>query len=197
MRKFLAKLIEFLYPIWVKTLKITVNGDDEARPCAYVFWHSKMFPLLHSWKNRGICVLVSSHRDGELAVGLLKKYGYTLARGSSTRGGVRGGKKLLEALKNGFSIAITPDGPRGPRWRFKEETHRFLKLAGVPAILIGVGYSKHNKLGSWDRFELPMPFSRCVIELIKVDPRGKSRDEMEKLLGEINKIAERRATDEG
>ena len=197
MRNFLEKLIGLLYPLWIKTLRIRINGNDPAAPCAYVFWHSKVFPLPYSWRNRGICALVSAHRDGEMAAGLLLRYGYMLARGSSTRGGIRGGKKLLDALKKGASIAITPDGPKGPRWHFKEETFKLLEMAGVPAVLIGVGYSRHRKLGSWDRFEVPVPFSRCVIELKEVDPREKSREEMEELLLKINREAERKASGEG
>ncbi|HKK93300.1 MAG TPA: lysophospholipid acyltransferase family protein, partial [Longimicrobiales bacterium] len=94
---------------------------------------------------------------------VLQRLGYGTARGSSTRGGVRALRELLRAGRSGRVLAVTPDGPQGPREVMKTGPLVLAGRSGVPIIPIGVGMSRAWRLSSWDRFSIPRPFSRVHI----------------------------------
>src|SRR5687768_786230 len=88
-------------------------------PVIFVFWHGNLLPLVHYHRHEGIVVLVSEHSDGERIARILARRGFGTVRGSSTRGGIRGLRALVRAARAGRDLALTPDGPRGPRGEFK------------------------------------------------------------------------------
>lgn len=166
MRKLLTWLIFPLYYLWMRTIRVRFHGYDAfCDPVVYLFWHNRLFPFIFTHRRRGVVVLVSTHRDGELVAGVLRIFGFGLARGSATREGSKAVRSALEGIKRGRSVAITPDGPRGPRYEFKEGAWRLAAGLRVPILYVGVAYSSCWELGSWDRFMLPKPFSRCVVYL--------------------------------
>jgi len=128
-------------------------------------------------------VLVSEHRDGEYITQVIHRHGFETARGSSTRGGVKGLKGILRAAKEGKDLGFTPDGPKGPRHEFKWGALIAAQLTGSPIIPIGLGATRGWHLNSWDRFMIPKPFSTLRIRY--GHPRFVARDASEDDLKEI------------
>lgn len=91
------------------------------------------------------------------------RLGFNLIRGSSSKKAIQSLKKLVNILKKTNYVGITPDGPRGPKEVFKEGALYLSYLSGVPVYLVGVGIKKYIELPTWDRFKIPLPFTKCVI----------------------------------
>jgi len=140
----------------------------------FVFWHSYLLPLVHYHRNEGIVVLVSEHSDGEYIARVIRQHGFDTARGSSTRGGVKGLRGILRAAKQNKDLGFTPDGPRGPRQEFKLGAIVAARLTGYPLIPLMVGADRAWYLNSWDRFMIPKPF--CSLRLRYGPPRWVDRD---------------------
>jgi len=130
-----------------------------------VFWHSKMLPIIPFLGKRNIVALVSMSEDGELISRVLKKFDYILVRGSTSRGGAAALVKLIKKIKEGYSVAITPDGPRGPARVFQKGA--FIITKKTKAKIIPLSYVSSNSyfFNSWDKFELPLPFSKIVLRI--------------------------------
>lgn len=117
------------------------------------------------WIHRkdGITALVSESRDGEAVTQLVKAIGYDTIRGSSTRGGRAALKAMIDRGRNGSDLAIMVDGPRGPIYEPKAGTLAIARSAGATIVPTLGTASAYWQLASWDRFQVPKPFSRCVI----------------------------------
>jgi lysophospholipid acyltransferase (LPLAT)-like uncharacterized protein len=135
-------------------------GDER---CIFAFWHSRLLPLVFLHRRRGIAVLVSRHRDGEWIARVIQHLGFHTARGSSTRGGEAGVRELLEWAERGHRLAITPDGPRGPRERVKPGLVVLAQRTGWPVVPAAASGMPSWKLNSWDGFRIPKPFARVVV----------------------------------
>jgi lysophospholipid acyltransferase (LPLAT)-like uncharacterized protein len=132
-------------------------------PVIFAFWHGQLLPLIHYHRNQGAVVLVSDHSDGEYIARVMLRHGFGLARGSSTRGGVKGLKGILRAAREGRDLGFTPDGPKGPRQVFKWGALVAAQLTGLPVIPISLGADRAWQFKSWDRFMIPKPFSSLRI----------------------------------
>lgn len=132
-------------------------------PVIFVFWHDQLLPLVWVHRNEGIVVLVSEHADGEYISRIIGRHGFGTARGSSTRGGARALRSLVTAAREGRDLALTPDGPRGPRHRFKPGALVAARLTGLPLVPIAVAAAPAWRLRSWDRFLVPRPFSTVAV----------------------------------
>lgn len=150
--------------------RVTAEGDhqwrsleDAGNPWIASIWHGTMLSPIWRHRDRDVIALVSEHRDGEYITRVLERLGYGAARGSSTRGGVRALRELLRAGRSGRVLAVTPDGPQGPREVMKTGPLVLAGRSGIPLIPIGVGMSRAWRLSSWDRFSIPRPFSRIHI----------------------------------
>ena len=119
-----------------------------------------MTPLVYG--GRGLKILISRHRDGELVTRTVRYFGLGTIRGSSTRGGIAGIKGLVRALQKGYDVAIAPDGPRGPRYKVQPGVIQVAKLSGRPIFPFTFSATPRKTLHTWDRFILPFPFSRGV-----------------------------------
>lgn len=167
----------------------------------YAFWHSVILPMAYLRRDEGIAVLVSRHRDGELITRVIEGLGYVAARGSSTRGGEAGVRGMLQWAAQDHDLAITPDGPRGPREQAKEGIVYLAARTARPIIPIGVGASRSWVLRSWDGFRIPQPFARVHVvygEPMRVtDAEGEAgesaRLEFEAALGAVTRAARERA----
>ena len=159
----------------------------EGKPVIFVFWHGQLLPLVHYHRHERIVVLVSEHGDGEYVAQIIRRNGFGTVRGSSTRGGIRGLRQLVRAARAGRDLAITPDGPRGPRAIFKPGALAAAQMTGLPVIPLAVGSSSGWRLGSWDGFLVPKPLSTVRIGYLppRFVPRDASRVELERLAGEI------------
>lgn len=145
-----------------RSWRLEVSGEDHVaavrnsgRPVLFAVWHANlMVPL---WHRRGerITLLVSGHRDGQRLAAAARLWGYDTVFGSSTRGGVRGLRELIRALRAGRDGAVTPDGPRGPARVVKEGIVVAGRSAGAAVVPIGVHGARVWSARSWDRFSVP------------------------------------------
>ncbi len=126
-------------------------------------WHGQMLPLVAHHRDQGVSVLISEHRDGEIIARVVRAFGYATVRGSTSRGGGRALLELVSVLRRGGEIAVTPDGPRGPRHAFAPGALVAANRAGVPIVGVVAHVDRCWRLSSWDRFEIPKPFARIVV----------------------------------
>lgn len=160
-----------LFRTLYSTLRYDVLGRDNqgrweaGEPVVFVTWHGRLLPLLHLYRRRGIVMLVSQHRDGEYLTRLGRGLGYSAVRGSSTRGGFPALRQLVRELKGGRSLAITPDGPQGPRERFKPGALQAARITGVPVIPVMASADRGWWVEGWDRFLVPKPFARVHVRV--------------------------------
>lgn len=137
----------------------------------WAFWHNKMFlfPWLfeHWFPDRDGTVLTSPSGDGQVIADVCAEFGLIAARGSSSKPqkGMAALILLAEQLKAGSDVGITPDGPRGPRYELQPGLLKLAQLTGRPILPARVRYSRSFRFKTWDRFELPLPGARVVIEL--------------------------------
>jgi lysophospholipid acyltransferase (LPLAT)-like uncharacterized protein len=156
-------------------------------PVIFVFWHGQLLPLVHYHRHEGIVVLVSEHGDGEYIARVIERNGFGTVRGSSTRGGTTGLRGLVRAARAGRDLAITPDGPRGPRGAFKPGALAAARLTGLPLVPLAVASSSGWRLSSWDGFLVPKPLSTVRIEYLapRFVSRSASRSELETMAAQI------------
>jgi lysophospholipid acyltransferase (LPLAT)-like uncharacterized protein len=129
----------------------------------YAFWHQRLLPFCFTHRNRGIRVLISTHRDGEIIARTIERLGFGTVRGSSTRGGREALFGLINESRKGFDLAVTPDGPRGPRYFLKPGLVTVARKTGFPIIPIANSVWPRKELSSWDGFHIPLPFAKCII----------------------------------
>jgi lysophospholipid acyltransferase (LPLAT)-like uncharacterized protein len=147
----------------------------------YAFWHACIFGATWFWRGQGIVVMSSVSRDAEYTSRFIKRLGYGTARGSATRGGSRAMAEMSECLLNGIDVAFTIDGPRGPAYQVKPGAVTLARHTGQPILAIHVAVARYWELPSWDRLQIPKPFTRAAIfiaEPITV-ARQAGKDEVE------------------
>ena len=140
-----------------------------------------MLALCFSHRRRLIHIMVSEHRDGEMIARTVGLLGFIPVRGSTTRGGLRALFQMADRVSAGYDVAITPDGPRGPRFQVQQGVITLAQRSGMPIVPVANSASFRKTLSSWDRYIIPLPFSRVVIlhgEPISV-PRQLSPEKME------------------
>lgn len=124
-------------------------------------WHERLFAGTYFLRHRGIVVITSQSRDGEYIARFLKRFGFGTVRGSSTRGGVKALVEMIRLMRNGLSMAFTVDGPRGPRHEVKTGAVLLAKKTGNPMLPFSVECDRFWTIGSWDRLQIPKPFTRA------------------------------------
>jgi len=157
------------------TWRVQVHGADAyARRNAagehvvLVLWHGQILACTYAHRTP-TAVIVSEHRDGEIIARILGMLGFTAVRGSSSRGGARALLEAAAVLQRGMDIAITPDGPRGPRHSYAPGALLLAVRAEVPVVSISSHVDRVWRLRSWDAFEIPKPFARVTVAYS--DPR--------------------------
>ena len=153
-----------------KSLKVRIFNEDsvkklkqENKNYIVAFWHGTMLYPWYLHGNPSFAALTSKSRDGELLAKLLRHWNYKVIRGSSSSGGEIALGIMVDYAKNEYSLAITPDGPRGPAHKLKAGTVVTSKKTGIPIVLTGIGYKKKKILSTWDKFEIPYFFSSANI----------------------------------
>jgi lysophospholipid acyltransferase (LPLAT)-like uncharacterized protein len=136
------------------------------------FWHGRILPATYHFRNRNIVVITSQNFDGEWIAGIIRRFGYGTARGSTSRGGARALVQMRRDLASGRPVAFTVDGPRGPA-RVAQPGAAFLSGAtGQPILPFHIEIDRCWTARSWDRTCVPKPFSRAAVVLgepIRVD----------------------------
>jgi lysophospholipid acyltransferase (LPLAT)-like uncharacterized protein len=169
---------------WMNTLVVRDDFRQSKPPWTdprrerflYLFWHETLlFATLYRTK---VHVLISRHADGELIAQMCRHLRIGVVRGSTTRGGAAGLWDLLEAAKRSH-LAITPDGPQGPRRRVQMGAIFLASQTGLPIVPAGIGYAKAWRAPTWDRFAVPYPYTlaTCVTAApIVVPPELDAKD---------------------
>ena len=135
------------------------QADSAALIC---LWHGRMLVGMRHYSPRKWVVLVSASEDGDVSERLLQALGFRVIRGSSSRGGARALRSMLEALGAGQRVIVTPDGPRGPRHVPNQGLAWMARATGYPILPLGMSCDRAWRLGSWDRFTIPKPGARIV-----------------------------------
>jgi lysophospholipid acyltransferase (LPLAT)-like uncharacterized protein len=132
-------------------------------PFVFALWHGRM--LVPIWKHRGegVATMASKSKDGEIIARWLARNGYLAVRGSSNRGGARGIVRLREAIAQGRPAALTVDGPKGPPRRVQAGLIALVRMARAWVLPVSASATRARFLRSWDRYLVPLPFSRNVV----------------------------------
>ncbi len=142
----------------------SLNLEEQGKYAIYAFWHAHMLLPCYVGRNRNVKVLISQHRDGEYIAQTVQRLGYGVARGSTTRGGAKALLRMIKKIKEeSISLAITPDGPKGPRFTAQSGAVLLGQKTQYPIIPVMIYLEKYWELPSWDRFCIPEPFSKARI----------------------------------
>ena len=157
------------------------------KPYIVAFWHENilMSPFLYKkiFKNAKISIIISNHFDGELIAKSVSFFGFEAIRGSSSKGGIKALKESFRKINLGHSIAITPDGPRGPRHSVADGIVAIAQKKGLKIMAFNYKISSYWRLNSWDQFIIPKPFSS--IDFYASEPfslQDKTKEEAKELI---------------
>lgn len=143
-----------------------VVGPPRARlqPAIYALWHAELLPLMMRYAPAGMATMISHHSDGEIASAVVRALGSRVVRGSSSSGGGAALAEMVRLGRDGWPLAITPDGPRGPAGRCKPGVVRLAAESGLPIVPVAARPETAWRLNSWDRFIVPRPFTPVHVE---------------------------------
>lgn len=200
---FLRILVATWRTKWVPVNKAAARSNESVAPVIFCIWHNRLAMALPSsrgsrklWPAKGLAAVVSASRDGAFLASMLEHFSIQPVRGSSSR---RGPQALLEATSwiadKGYNMAITPDGPRGPCYKISDGIVSLAQLTGRPIVPLAFEANRKTKLRSWDKFQIPLPFTRCTFSFAnpifvprEADEaeRDRIRTKLEQVMLEIN-----------
>jgi hypothetical protein len=192
---FVLRLLVYTWRLEAVNLEPVVQAMAAGQRFIFAFWHNRQIGFIKIQQRYAVPakVMVSRHGDGEIIARIVAKYGIGSVRGSSTRGGTAALKELLAATTEGH-VAITPDGPVGPRYRLKQGAVMLASRSGLPVVCVSWSTDRAWCFRSWDRFLLPKPFARLRIAVdgpIQVPPNldadgaEKARREIEQRMNNL------------
>ncbi|BAF70589.1 lysophospholipid acyltransferase family protein [Nitratiruptor sp. SB155-2] len=171
-RKIFSLLLPPIGAFFIRLLYLTckkefiIEGELPQKPFIVAFWHGEllMMPFLYKKirQNHPIAVMISEHFDGELIAKTIRHFGLESIRGSTKKGGARVMISAMKKMKAGYDIAITPDGPRGPRHSVAPGIVALAQKMQAPIVVFHYSANRFWQLGSWDRFMIPKPFSKLT-----------------------------------
>jgi lysophospholipid acyltransferase (LPLAT)-like uncharacterized protein len=129
------------------------------------FWHGRILPATVYFRRRGIVVITSENFDGEWIAGIIERFGYGTARGSTSRGARKALLQLKRDMEAGKPAAFTLDGPRGPARAAQPGAVWLAKITGNPVVPFHIESSRYWTLNSWDRTQIPKPFATAAIAI--------------------------------
>ncbi len=180
--------------LWSMTIRLSVPEEDLrnitllGHPTLFVLWHNRLFlaPDIVRRFRQGepLYALISASRDGAWLSAFLSSAGVREVRGSSSRLGREAAASLIEELRAGHDVGITPDGPRGPLYEMKSGALTVARRAGSRVLLTGMDFESSWRLPSWDGFHLPKPFSRVHARFVAIEgDELEDRDDAARRLG--------------
>jgi hypothetical protein len=172
---------------------IPVRNGKKAGPEIYCFWHQCVLPCAFYFRGSGAVILISRSFDGELITRILRMFGFDAVRGSSSRGAGEGLLGLAHVIESGRSAIFTADGPRGPIYRTKMGPIKLAQITGAPIGAFHLQPQRAWILDSWDRFLIPMPFTRICVSWANWSkvPADLPSEYFETKRGELNAAIER------
>jgi len=168
MKKFKRMLVylavKFLYFLH-KTCRVIIKYEAPLpnSPVIYAGWHGVLPILFFIFKDKQIVTMVSQSEDGELIAPAFERAGFKVIRGSSHRGGVLALKKMVKIVKQGYSAGLAIDGSRGPLRKVQGGALFLAMHSNYPLIPLNVFYKHSIKLPTWDKMEIPLPFTKIAI----------------------------------
>jgi lysophospholipid acyltransferase (LPLAT)-like uncharacterized protein len=199
----LAWIITQIMRLLARTLRYRVQGgcgtsDFPDEPVIFALWHNRLCLCMKVYerfvrphhRHEQLAALISASKDGALLAGVLQNWGVQPVRGSSSRRGAQAMRELISWGEKGYHLAVTPDGPRGPCYAVHEGVIALAEATGMPIIPYSCHLGWKIRIKSWDRFQIPLPFSRCAMTFdapIRV-PAGVSaaeRDQYRERLREV------------
>jgi lysophospholipid acyltransferase (LPLAT)-like uncharacterized protein len=162
-------------------------------------WHGRSFAFSDYFRKRGWNVIISHSSDGEMQSRIFSRLGYKVIRGSTGRGGVRAAVEAIRALEEGGTMAMTPDGPRGPSGVVQGGVMLMARKSGAGLIPVGISAKPRMMAKSWDRYIVPVPFGKCLMifgEPLFVPPKATDeqveqvRLQLEAEIHRLEKVAE-------
>ncbi|MBC8526490.1 MAG: lysophospholipid acyltransferase family protein [Candidatus Cloacimonetes bacterium] len=202
-KKIKNKIVQFIGPalinLLIGSLRIQVidkqnllNAKKRYGTVIYAFWHNRMLILSYAHKFENVHILISQHQDGEYISIAIDSLGYKSIRGSTTRGGIKALKESLQTI-NYYDIAITPDGPRGPKEAVKDGILYLAYKSGKPIIPVSCNAKRKWILNSWDNFMIPkftspakIIYGKPII-VSKIDEINSAKELLRKSLIELGK----------
>jgi len=192
-----ARVIFFLEHVLMATLRFEWEDRSgmfaalSGTPVIFCVWHNRLALSMFIFRkyvcqrlpSRRLAALVSASKDGAFLASVLENFDVQPVRGSSSRRGPQALLELTTWVQRGYDLAITPDGPRGPRYVVQEGVMALAQLTGAPIVPVVYQASSKIALNSWDRFQIPLPFARCQVnfgEAVRI-PRDASESERETL----------------
>ena len=193
------------------TLRITETGVEALRPrwaqdqpLIYAVWHGRilMIPWLTARLRRtrgarAVRVLASRSRDGELVARWVTRFGLSVVRGSSSRGGAEALRSLAASVRAGQDVAVVPDGPLGPPERVQAGIVVLAAATGAPIVPLAFAARPARRLASWDSFLVPLPFARAAVvfgaaaTVSRDVDRETARVHVERALHDVTELADR------
>jgi len=168
--------IATLMKLYALTLRFRLENltnlkDDPQGPVIWAFWHNRMLfvPVAgprHFKTARRVCVLTSPSHDGAVLAAVMRRFKLESVRGSSNKRAAQALVECRRRILDGWDLAITPDGPRGPVYVAAPGLVQLSRLTQCPVMPVQVEYSRKWQLKSWDRFQIPKPFSRVTITVL-------------------------------
>lgn len=207
LKKILPYVVFAVICLLCSTFRVRVIGrhhekdlEEKKTPVIYVFWHGRMlfFPYIYRFAHK-YTILVSPSKDGEIVSRTSRLFGFSSIRGSGYKEGAKALRGMIRTLKEGRSVGIIGDGSRGPAFQVQRGIVKLAALSGASLLPMTYGAGKKVVFRSWDRFVLPLPFSRvnvvygnpiCVNEKIHAEEEEALRLELEKGLNVITKEAD-------
>jgi hypothetical protein len=173
-------------------------ADRLSGPAIILFWHNRIvaIPALYerrTRRSRRVFVLTSASREGSLLALLLAHFGIGAVRGSSSRRASQAVREMAARIAAGEDAVMTPDGPRGPRYRLQPGPLFLAQKTGCPLVLVHIEYSRYVRFRSWDGFALPLPFAR--VDVSSEPPLHVSDSLSDEAFEEERQRLERRMTD--
>lgn len=166
-------------------------------PVIFCIWHNRLALCMEAYRvyarrrpGKGMAAMVSASRDGGFLSGVLECFRVQPVRGSSSRRGHQALLELTTWAERGYDLAITPDGPRGPCYVVQEGVMSLAQLTGSPIVPFSYHASRKFRAKSWDRFQIPLPFARCEMNVAEpiVVPRDASDGDREALRRKLEAV---------
>jgi len=206
--RFVVFLVTYIIKsyIWLLSKTCNIQIDKNSKGYKHIidrnqaiicFWHGRilMFPRFLSNIEWDYTAVISAHGDGEFVSSLVESYGYETIRGSSRRDSVTAMRGIIKALSSKTTLCITPDGPKGPRFKVKGSISNLAVKYNIPLVPMSFSTNRGKVFSTWDRFLLPYPFSKIKIDIGEPINLDKPDDEiiekamleqMKKLDAELN-----------
>jgi lysophospholipid acyltransferase (LPLAT)-like uncharacterized protein len=160
------RIASFLINVLLKTVRLRIENSDvvkeldkQKKNYVVAFWHGSMLIGWFMQRNRNFASLVSKSKDGDVLTAILEKWNFHVVRGSSSKGGHEALDMMIHLTEENYHLAITPDGPTGPIYKMKPGAVITARRSQIPLLLVGIGMKNKWTLKSWDKFEIPKPFS--------------------------------------